>query len=127
MAEYSTENEYGITLISLDEDYRGKVEPGAASYRDRLTSLRALHDKGRRTWVSIEPYHTPNLIKQDINDILLAISFTDKIIFVRTNYNKDITAYAKHKDFYNEQAEAVIAFCKGRNIAYHIKDGTITD
>ncbi len=127
LAEYSIENEYGITLISLDEDYREKIEPGAAPYTDRLASLRALHDKGRHTWVSIEPYPTPNLIKQDINEILLAISFTDKIIFGRTNYNKDITAYSKYKEFYNEQAEAVIAFCKGKNIAYHIKDGTITD
>ena len=127
LTEYSNENEYGITLISLDEDYRRKVEPGAASYRDRLASLRALHDKGLRTWVSVEPYPTPNLIEQDINDILLAVSFTDKIIFGRTNYNKDITAYTKHKSFYNEQANAVIAFCNERNIAYHIKDGTITD
>lgn len=27
---YSRENEYGITLISLNEEYRKKVEPGAA-------------------------------------------------------------------------------------------------
>lgn len=68
-----------------------------------------------------------NAAGKDVNDILLAISFTDKIIFGRTNYNKDIAAYTKHKDFYNEQAEAVIAFCNERNIAYPIKDGTITD
>ncbi len=127
LAEYSNENEYGITIISLDEEYRRKVEPGAASYRERLTSLRALNDKGMRTWVSIEPYPTPNLIEQDINDILLAVSFTDKIIFGRTNYNKDITTYARHRGFYNEQATAVINFCNERNIAYHIKNGTITD
>ncbi|MHB1417976.1 MAG: radical SAM protein [Bacillota bacterium] len=127
LTKYSNENEYGITLISLDENYRHIVEPGAASYKDRLAALRALHDKGLRTWVSIEPYPTPNLIEQDINDILLAISFTNKIIFGRTNYNKDITAYTKHKSFYNDQAAAVIAFCNERIIAYHIKDGTITD
>jgi len=127
LAGCSNENEYGITIISLDEDYRCKAEPGAASYRDRLASLRALHDKGMRTWVSIEPYPTPNLIEQDINDILLAVSFTDKIIFGRTNYNKDITAYMKHKAFYNEQANKVISFCKNNGIAYHIKHGTITE
>jgi len=127
LAGYSNENEYGITIISLDENYRCKVEPGAASYQDRLASLRALHDKGMRTWVSIEPYPTPNLIEQEIEDILLAVSFTDKIIFGRTNYNKDITAYVKHKAFFNEQANKVISFCKNNGIAYHIKLGTITE
>ena len=127
LSQLSRENEYGITLISLDEKYRCKVEPGAASYQDRLSALRALHDKGFRTWVSIEPYPTPNLIEQDIADILNAISFTDKIIFGRTNYNKDITSYTQHKAFYNQQATTVINFCNERKIAYHIKTGTITD
>jgi hypothetical protein len=39
-----------------------------------------LHDAGCKTWVSIEPYPTPNFIEQDLNDILCAISFCDKII-----------------------------------------------
>lgn len=122
---YSKDNEYGITLISLDEDYRAKVEPGAAPYRDRLAALKVLHDAGCKTWVSVEPYPTPNLIEQDIKEILEAISFTDKIIFGRTNYSKEISAYKAHRDFYNEQAEQVIAFCTKRNIQYHIKDGTM--
>lgn len=56
LAQLSNENEHGITLISLDENYRERMEPGAASYADRLASLRALHDAGCKTWVSIEPY-----------------------------------------------------------------------
>lgn len=126
LAECSKDNEYGITLISLDDDYRLKMEPGSAPYQDRLNALRALHNQGFYTWVSIEPYPTPNLINQSINPILKAVEFVDKIIFGRTNYSKEITAYTKHKDFYKEQAIEVIAFCKARNIAYHIKNGTIT-
>jgi len=126
LASCSRENEYGITLVSLNEDYRERIEPGAAPYLQRLAALRALHDAGNKTWVSIEPYPTPNIIEQDITEILKAVSFVDKIIFGRTNYSKDITAYKKHKKFYNEQAAIVAEFCENRHIAYHIKDGTIT-
>lgn len=126
LSRYSKENEYGITLISLDEGYRQKYEPGASSYNERLTALRALHDCGFYTWVSIEPYPTPNLIKQDLAKILDAVNFTDKIIFGRTNYNKEITAYSNQKMFYNEQASLVIDYCNEHKIQYHIKDGTIT-
>lgn len=126
LGDLSKENEYGVTLVSLDETYRERMEPGAASYTERLASLKYLHDKGCKTWVSIEPYPTPNLIEQDLLPILEAISFVDKIIFGRTNYSTDVSVYKNHKDFYNIQARIVVDFCTNRNIAYHIKDGTIT-
>jgi hypothetical protein len=74
----------------------------------------------------VEPYPTPNLIEQDLTELLEAISFTDKIIFGRTNYNKKISEYKEHKKFYNECAGTVTNFCEERGIAYHIKDKTIT-
>jgi DNA repair photolyase len=126
LAELSRENEYGITLVSLDENFRAKMEPGASAYADRLAALRAIHDAGCNTWISIEPYPTPNLVEQDINGLLDAVSFADKIIFGRTNYSKAVSAYAEHRAFYNEQAQVVIAFCEEHGIAYHIKEGTIT-
>lgn len=60
LVKCSKKNEYGMTLISLDEEYRERIEPGAAPCADRLAALRKLHDKGCKTWVSIEPYPTPN-------------------------------------------------------------------
>lgn len=62
LSNLSLKNEYGITLISLDENYRKKMEPGAAPYKERIEALFKLHKKGCKTWVSIEPYPTPNLI-----------------------------------------------------------------
>ncbi len=126
LADMSSGNEYGITLVSLDENFRRTVEPGAASYADRITALKALHDKGCRTWVSIEPYPTPNIIEQRLTDILDGISFVGKVIFGRMNYNKEITAFKSYKDFYNQQVEIVVEFCKERAIDYHIKQGTIS-
>lgn len=120
----STNNEFGITLISLNESYRKKFEPGSASYADRINSLKYLHDNGFKTWVSIEPYPTPNIINQSFDDILESISFVNKIIFGRLNYNKDVTQYKNYQAFYSELSQKVINFCSSRNITYHIKKGT---
>lgn len=126
LAGCSLRNEYGITLVSLDEEYRRKFEPGAAPLSLRLAALKKLSDSGCKTWVSIEPYPTPNLIEQDIHQLLNFVGFVDKIIFGRTNYSKEVTAYTEHKEFYNACAEDVIRFCEKKDIAYHIKEGTIT-
>ena len=126
LAELSKDNEYGITLISLNEDFQKSIEPGAVSYVNRIAALKALHDKGCQTWVSIEPYPTPNLVQQELVEILSAVSFVNKIIFGRTNYNRNITAFEKHRAFYNEQVGIVVDFCKKNGISYHIKNGTAT-
>lgn len=126
LASLSRENVYGITLITLDEEFRKKVEPGAAPIRRRITGLRNLATLGRKTWVSIEPYPTPNIIKQDLDELLEEISFVDRIIFGRANYNLKISGYPDCKRFFNEQAQIVVDFCTQRGIDYHIKDGTIT-
>ena len=127
LANLSKENEYGITLISLDEDYRERIEPGAAPYADRIAALCVLHEAGCKTWVSMEPYPTPNLIEQDLQAVLRSICFVDKIIFGRTNYSKAVNAYLQHNDFYNKKAHEVIRFCEENGIAYHIKEKTITE
>jgi DNA repair photolyase len=126
LASLSRDNEYGITLVSLNEDYRKANEPGAATFSDRISALKKLSDKGFKTWVSIEPYPTPNIVTQDIRDILEAIEFTNRIIFGRTNYSHQTTSYKNHRAFYNQQVELVVAFCEAHGIAYHIKSGTMT-
>lgn len=126
LAELSPRNEYGITLVSLDENFRQEMEPNSAPFAERIQALRALHDAGCKTWVSMEPYPTPNFIEQDLNEILESISFCDKIIFGRLNYNKKVSEYKDHKAYFNELAEQVIAYCQANGKQYHIKDGTIT-
>ena len=121
----SKENEYGITLVSLDEECRERMEPNTAPFEKRVQALRALHDAGCKTWVSIEPYPTPNIIEQDLNEILNAVNFVDKIIFGRMHYNKEVTAYKDHKKFFNKLAHQVIDYCVENSIYYHIKSGTL--
>lgn len=124
LAKLSKENEYGITLVSLDESFRQEMEPNSAPFKERIEALKALHDAGCKTWVSIEPYPTPNIVEQDFNTILEAVSFCDKIIFGRLNYNKRVSEYKDHKKFFNELAEQTIEFCQKNNKQYHIKKGT---
>lgn len=54
LAGLSKENEYGITLITTNEAFRKRMEPGAAPWKKRLVALRALHDAGCKTWVADE-------------------------------------------------------------------------
>ena len=124
LATFSPENEYGITVVSLDEDFSHRFEPGAARIRDRIDSLRLLSERGCKTWVSIEPYPTPNILDQNLNEILEELSFVDKIIFGQLHYSKEVTAYADNVAFYNECAEMVRDFCNRNEISCHIKKGT---
>ena len=127
LSNLSKKNEYGITLVSLNENFRKEMEPQSADFERRIACLEDLHNKGFKTWVSIEPYPTPNIIEQDVHEILDKIKFTDKIIFGRLNFNKKVTEYKQHKDFYNKCASEVIEFCNQNNIDFHIKNGTITN
>jgi len=122
--KYGKNNEYAITLVSLDEKFKKGFEPGAAPYESRIKALKYLHDNGLKTWISMEPYPTPNLVVQDLNKVLNKVYFVDKIIFGKLNYNVKVTNYEDNKDFYEARANEVIDFCEQRKINYHIKYGT---
>jgi len=123
---YGTNNEYGSTIVSLSEDFRKKHEPFAAPIKNRIESLKFLHDNGFKTWISMEPYPTPNFIQQDIKKILEEVSFVDKIVFGKWNYSSVTSHFKDYKKFYNESSYKVIEFCKENGIEYHIKEGTIS-
>lgn len=124
--KYGAKNEYGITLVSLDDSFKKFFEPFTAPYKERIKALKVLHDKGLKTWVSMEPYPTPNLVHQDLHKILKEIGFVDKIIFGKLNYNvaSSQSVFKDSKEFYNDCANEVIDFCKANDIEYHIKFGT---
>ena len=123
--KYSPKNEYGITLVSLNEEFRKEFEPNTTKYEERLRALNKLHQAGLRTWVSMEPYPTPNLDKkQDIKKLLEAAKFVDKIIFGKLNYNVKSSSYKGGNGFYQKCADEVVEFCKKNDIEYHIKFGT---
>lgn len=123
--KYNIENEYGITLVSLNEKFREQFEPNTSKYADRITALKEIHKFGLKTWISMEPFPTPNLdAEQDLDKLLGSVKFVDKIIFGKLNYNVKSTQFKNNSVFYEKCAEKVIYFCKKNNIEYHIKFGT---
>ena len=72
----------------------------------------------------MEPYPTPNLVQQSLEEILNKLDFVDKIVFGKLNYNVKVSEFQDNKEFYNECANVVMDFCDRRNIEYHIKYGT---
>lgn len=124
--KFSSQNEYGITLVSLSEKFKSIYEQFSSPFTDRIKSLKTLHKGGLNTWVSIEPYPTPNIVQQDLGELLLSIAFVDKIIFGKWNYSRLVSSYKESIKYYDECADIVESFCKERNIDYHIKFGTRT-
>lgn len=121
------DNQYGITVVSLNEEYRLEWEPGSAATIDRIASLKRLSDQGARTWVSIEPWPTPNIdpTSVDIRPVLEALAFVDKFIFGRMNYMPIVTEYLKgDPDFFERVACQFLSWCRENDKAYHVKSGT---
>lgn len=126
-------NEYGITLVSLNDNFKSKFEQFSAPYKERVGSLKKLAQAGLNTWASMEPYPTPELDETagNIENILENIGFVKKIIFGKLNYNRlanydsnSASVWKNNEGFYKEMVEKVINFCKKNNIKYHIKSGT---
>jgi len=116
---------HGISLVSLDERFWKKYEPNALSPKMRLRELCCGHIKGY-SWVSMEPYPTSVIWKQDINELLeeLAIWGTDLIVFGKWNYDKRANTEEARKE-YAENIQVLTDFCKSNDIRLHIKSDTL--
>lgn len=113
---FSRDNIYGISLISLNEAFRVKVEPGAAPYVERIAALKRLADAGCRTRVHLEPYPTPNLLDQDLTEILQAVAFTNSLFIGGWNYQPRVAAYPNAKAFYQQAATTARRVCAENGI-----------
>ena len=124
---YCEQNEYGATIVSLSDNFRKEFEPNTAPYSLRIEALRKLHDAGLKTWVCMEPYPTPNIMKQDLREILHEVAFVDTIVFGRWNYNSKVSGFIHRKQFYNSMANEVVRFCTKNSIDVYVKGKTIED
>jgi DNA repair photolyase len=74
---------FASTLTSLDDEFSGKWEKGAAMPADRIDTLRRFHDAGVFTWVSLEPVLDTAATLQIIRQ---THSFVDLYKVGRVNY-----------------------------------------
>jgi DNA repair photolyase len=56
----SCKTELGVTLCFMNDTLRQRWEPDAAPVSERLALLKAAHEKGIYTWVSLEPVIDPD-------------------------------------------------------------------
>jgi DNA repair photolyase len=119
-------NQYGISLVSLSHDFRERWEPGAASASARIAALRSLSLAGHDTWVSIEPYPTPNIDSSapDVMSLLDSVSFVGKVVFGKWNYNALASGHDGEHGFYAHVAQQVVEWCDLHGKPLHIKKGT---
>jgi DNA repair photolyase len=117
-SSFPSDNVYGISLVSLSEEFRRKWEPGAAPYAERIEALRYLHDMGRSTFVHMEPYPTPNVSAQDLGELLEAAGFVDSLYFGGWNYNALTKKFPDREGFYRSCAAKARRFCRERGIGF---------
>ncbi|MGA2913146.1 MAG: radical SAM protein [Methanoregula sp.] len=77
-------SEYGVTLVFTDPKYQKEIEKAAASTEERIASLKAAHDLGIFTYVSLEPVWFP---EQSLKLIDLTHKFVDFYKIGKLNYN----------------------------------------
>jgi DNA repair photolyase len=87
---------FASTLTSLDDRFSQKWERKAALPGDRLRALRAFHDRGIFTWVSLEPTLD---IEASLEVIEATHSFVDLYKVGRANYLKEITRTTDWRDY----------------------------
>lgn len=122
LLSFNTNNHIGISLASVDENYRIKFEPYSLSFKERITQLKKFKDNSFYTWVNLQPYMTQELYKQDINTILNEIEFVDEIVFGGLSYKGLVES---NISYYLELSDIVYSFCNSRNIKMYNADDKI--
>ena len=79
------ENEFGITLVMLNEDLQKEWEPFAASPKQRIENLRRAKKRNIKTWLSLEPIID---LQEALDVIDNTHEFTDFYGVGKLNYNK---------------------------------------
>lgn len=109
----SDRDAFASTLTSLDESFSRKWERGAASPADRIATLKAFHNAGIFTWVSLEP-------TLDVESSLAIIEATHRFVDLfkigRVNY-LPMTKTTDWKCY----TERMVETCARLNVTHYVK------
>jgi DNA repair photolyase len=104
---------FASTLTSLDDAFSKKWESGAALPSDRLAALRAFHERGIFTWVSLEPTLDCEASMQIIRE---THRFVDLYKIGRVNY----LPMTKTTDW-REYTLKMVDLCQALGVKHYIK------
>lgn len=115
---------FASTLTSLDERFSRKWERGAADPADRVAALRAFHERGIFTWVSLEP-------TLDVEASLAIVEATHGFVDIykvgQANYLKEITRTTDWRDYTLRMIDRLQALGKAhyikRDLQPHLPEG----
>ena len=85
---------FGVTITNLDNVLSKKWEPEAALPEERIISLRNAHEKGIKTWISLEPVLYPVVALEIIR---LTHTFVDKFKVGVLNYHPHLKNIDWHR------------------------------
>jgi len=110
----------GMTIVSDSDGFSKKFEPKALPNSERIEQLKNCHKHGYYTWISLEPYPTPNKFKQSLVKLLSKIDFVDFVIFGKWNYDKT----TNNKEFYSKMVQIFDRYCEQQGIRHFVKSET---
>lgn len=105
---------FASTLTSLEDAFSLKWERNAALPSDRIAALKAFHNAGIYTWVSLEPTLS---VEASLAIVQKCHEFVDLFKIGRANYLKRITATTDWKQY----TERMIELCAKLKVAHYIK------
>jgi DNA repair photolyase len=82
---FTKKDQFATTLTCLNEQVAAKWEPGAATPLQRIANLKAAHERGIPTWVSVEPVFDP---LQAFSAISVAADYVDEFRIGMWNHDK---------------------------------------
>jgi DNA repair photolyase len=104
---------FASTLTSLDPDFSRRWEPNAAPPESRIKTLKAFHDAGIFTWVSLEPTLS---VESSLEIVQETHSFVDLFKIGRANY-LPMTATTDWRDY----TLRMIDLCAKLNVRHYVK------
>lgn len=105
---------FASTLTTLDDAFSLKWERGAALPADRIAALRAFHEAGIFTWVSLEPTLD---VESSLEIVRATHRFVDLYKIGRANYLKEITRTTDWQGY----TLRMIDLCRDLGAAHYIK------
>lgn len=108
-------NEFGISLMSLDEDVRNELEPNSPSYLERISCLKDLNDSGFKTFINLEINPKIKLESAALSKLLKIVSFVDKILIKKSSFDIDDIVF-------NYYYDTIVDYCNKNYIKYSILD-----
>jgi DNA repair photolyase len=105
---------YAATLTSLHDEFSKKWERKAALPGDRIAALKAFHEAGIFTWVSIEPTLS---VEESLMIIKATRGFVDHFKIGKANYLQGITRDTDWRSY----TLKVIDLCQRYGISHYVK------